>query len=353
MKSVVYKIVSTLLFLAIVAGLLSVASNVAMPFLATKLERNLHNSTDKNTIDIAFVGSSTTYRYYDLMSIWEEYGLTSAVYFSPDVPFEFTTYMIEYAQQRQTPQLYVVELRSVLENEFSIRYFGEHETALYQESYASALDLLPNALSRVQPVLSSPYYGDAAYQQIFKILYNHEGFLGGLNSREQEPLAFEGNQMMLYRTEDLSADYVDFSTLEESEYELTEETKARLMELFSYCKENNLNVYFTFTPYVDARNPQDENIRREIGEMVRENGFPFADFRAEFEEIGADPATDFYNVSHMNAMGAAIYTPYAMERFLQTYDIEPNHDEETIENWNAQWARWEEFNAQQLALLNG
>ncbi len=340
MKKIAHRIVSTVLFFAIVGTLLMVIGRITIPSLITKKQTLLYESAIENSIDIAFIGSSSSYRYYNIMDIWDSYGLTSCTYFGVDLPFEFTIPMMDYAQTMQSPQLYVIDLRSVLENEFQIRYFGEHETSVHQEAFANALDLLKDPVSRAQVVLDNQYFEDEKYLQIFKLLYNHEAFAISMSRLGTEPLAFHGNQAMMLKIENVSDSYVDFSQASDSEYILTDETKQYLSEVFDYCNQNNLNVYFTFTPYVDAVNAQDHNIRREIGEYVTENGFYFTDFRSKFDEINLNTKTDFYDTRHVNLIGAEKYTQFAMEYFLDAYAIVPNYTPEIVSTWNAQYDNW-------------
>ncbi len=352
MKKTACRILSTVLFFAIVGTLLMISGRISAPSLVTQKQMRLYKGAIENSIDIAFIGSSTSYRYYNIMDIWDEYGLTSCTYFGADLPFEFTIPMMEYVQTMQSPQLYVIDLRSVLENEFQIRYFGEYETLAYQNSFANALDLLNTPISRAPVVFENSYFEGAKYLQIFKILYNHEAFVEGLAMLDTTPLAFQGNQMMMFQSRNLSPFYEDFSQASESEYTLTEETKECLAEILAYCRQKNLNVYFTFTPYVDAVNVQDENIRREIGAYITENGFPFTDFRGKFEEIGLSPTTDFYDTRHVNILGAEKYTQFAMEYFLEAYEIVPNHEVDVIEEWDYQYSYWNYVYDRKIRELN-
>ncbi len=340
MKKTVYRILSTVLFFAIVGTLLMVSGRITIPALITKKQILLYEGTVENSIDIAFIGSSSSYRYYNIMGIWDEYGITSSTFFGVDLPFEFTIPMMEYVQTMQSAQLYVVDLRSVLEDEFQIRYFGEYRTQVHQDAFASALDLLNEPISRASVVLGNSYFEGTEYLQIFKLLYNHEAFATGVSMLFTAPLAAYGNQTMQFEAQNLSYYYEEFSQVNDSEYTLTNETKERLFEVFEYCEQNNLNVYFTFTPYIDSINPQDENIRREIGEFVTENGFYFTDFRSKFEEIGLSPVTDFYDTRHVNVLGADKYTQFAMDYFLNAYEIVPDHNADIVEQWDHQFDYW-------------
>ncbi len=352
MKNNILRALSTVLFFAIVLTLLMASGRIAMPSIITQKQNLLHDTTPKNSVDIAFIGSSTTYRYYSVMDIWNSYGITSCTYFGADLPFEFSVPMMEYVQSTQSPQLYVLDLRSVLEDEFQIRYFGEHETPVHEDAFANALNLLNSPLSRASAVLESSYFEGEEYLQIFKLLYNHEAFSDRLYSPVTSPLFFQGGQLMMASIRDVSLLYEDFSQVQESEYTLTEETKTRLDEVFDYCTQNDLNVYFTFTPYADAVNVQDVNIRREIGEYVTQSGFAFTDFRSKFEQIGLEPATDFYDTRHVNVFGAKKYTQFAMEYFLAEYEIVPNHEEAVVAQWQDEYALWSDALSRAVAQIH-
>lgn len=338
-----------MVFLCLLAILVSGASYLSIPNVVLKKQTVLYEEQPEDSVDIVYVGSSSTYQFYDIMAVWEEYGITSMCYVSSSLPFDMTSSMIELAEENQDPKLYVIDLRSIFVNDFKTKYYGTYETEKQQEAFISALNLLPESWSTWSTILNTNLVDGQEYLYLFDLLYNHEGFISGLttyidNGFTGNELEYKGNVRLSYSVANMTEDDVDFSLIEEDEnYELTDVTIERMVELFEYCEANELEVYFTFTPYVGARNVDDQNIRRELGELVTEYGYAFHDFKAEFEEMGMDLTTDFYDGNHVNVLGAEKYTLYAMEYILDEYEIVPDYDQEVIDDWNEELADWNAY----------
>lgn len=354
MKSMIYNIVKSAIFLAILLVAIVICTRISIPDGTLKRQNELYDNQEKDSIDIAFVGSSSTYRFYDIMEIWDTYQLTSMCYYGSALPFDFVIPMLEMIQEEQSPQLYVIDLRNVVTDEFNLKYYGAYETSAQQDAFVNALNIIPDSINRWSTILESDYLSGEGYMHLSGLIYNHEGFTDGVielltNDNITEPLAYKGNSLLVYQVRNMNGAYVDFDQIEEQEYTLTDETIERLTEIFDYCNEHDLNVYFTFSPYVNARNVADQDIRRELGELITENGFPFTDFKSQINEIGLDVTADYYDAKHVNAVGANKYTLYAMECFLGTYDIEGEYGESVINSWNASYAEWTIYNEESLA----
>lgn len=346
MKRKLNRGIGLLAFLGCVVVVITAVSYITIPASMVKSQVLLYEEQKENSIDIAFIGSSATYRFYDVMAIWEKYGITSMSYFASAMPFDYTITMIKYVQENQSPEIYVIDLRELVTDEYNMKYYGSYKTEQRQEAYISALNLLPMEWNRVSTVFSSAYLEQERYLQYEALLYNHESFVDNLvgsmtGSVEVEPLSYKGNSQLKFMVNDVSEEYIDLDLLEENlNYTLTEETVIRLVEVLEYCEENDMNVYFTFSPYVNARNLADQDIRRELGELVMEYGYPFTDYKSEIDEMGLDVTTEYYDANHVNAVGANKYTLYAMEDILATYPIEPDYSESVMDSWNQEYEEW-------------
>lgn len=350
------KWIQAIIFIIIVIILLMGATKLCIPSDPIQEQNVLYATEEENSIDIAFIGSSSTYRFYDVMAIWDEYEITSMCYFVASMPYDFITPMIELAQERQDPEVYVIDLRHIITDEYKVQYFGYYESDTQKAAFTNALNLLTNLQDRWELILEHDYTEDAAYMYGLSVLYNHESFPEGLyswieNGFHTDVMPYKGNYIS-YSVNDLTDTYVDFDEVEEYEdYTLSSSTTERLIELLEYCDENNINAYFTITPYVHSKCFVDQDIRREIGELVTEYGYPYSDYRAEFEEIGLDLTTDFYDKTHANALGAEKYTLYAMEDILEVYELETDYTQEVIDSWDEAYAEWEIHDKEEMEEL--
>lgn len=347
-KMNMFKIIKTVAFLGIVGLLLLAVRNICIPDDVIKEQNILYEEESENSIDIAFVGSSSTYRFYDVMEIWGQYGITTMCYYNPSLPFDSVIPMLELVQENQDPEVVVIDLRNIITDEYKMKYLGAYETDSQKEAYLDALNLLTDVGVKLEAIEDSVYTEDESYVYILDILYNHSAFAQGVanlfeEGGEIEAMNFKGNYMA-YIYDDLTDEYVDFDLIEENEdYELTEDTVERLTELLEYCDEEEINAYFTITPYIHSKGIVDQDIRREFGELVESYGYPYADYREEIEEIGFDFTTDFYDTTHANALGAEKYSIYAMEDILEVYDVDATYDQEVIDSWNKEYEDWVEY----------
>lgn len=343
-----HKWVQGMFFLAILTGAILMVARICIPSDPILGQNLLYENEEENSIDIAFIGSSSTYRFYDVMAVWNEYNITSMCYFVASMPYDFIVPMIELAQERQDPEVYVIDLRHIITDEYKAKYFGYYESDTQKSAFLNALNLITDPFDKWDVIQTYDYTEDAAYMYEFNVLYNHENFVEGIaglieNDFQIEEMPYKGNYIS-WSVNDLTDTYVDFDEVEEHEdYVLTDSTTQRLIELFEYCEENEINAYFTITPYVHSKCFVDQDIRREIGELVESYGYPYSDYRAEFEEIGLDLTTDFYDKTHANALGAEKYTLYAMEDILEAYDINADYEQSVIDSWNEEYAQWARY----------
>lgn len=344
-----YKVLRCVLFLMVLVFIIGIISGVAIPNTTIKRQIELYEEQPSDSIDIAFIGNSSTRAYYDVMTIWDTYGITSMSYAISGMPFDLTIPMIEYVLEDQSPELVVIELRKVLQEDSTIKYSGMYETVSKQEAYISALNIFPESVYRTETVLSSNFLEGSQYMFLADILYNHGSAIDYLYEWAQDgftikALTYKQNVRLSYEVNDLTDSYVDFDEKEFYEdYTLADETVERIVEVIEYCEEKELNVYFTFSPYVDSKHTYDEEARTAIVELVESYGYPITDYRSEFEEIGLDVTTDYRDASHVNVLGANKYTLYAMEDFLEVYDISKDYDQEVIESWNETYDDWEKY----------
>lgn len=351
-----HKLTQAITFVIIVSLLLAGVSYICIPTAQIKQQNTLYENEIEDSVDVAFIGSSATYRFYDVMTVWEEYGITSMCYYIASMPYDFIIPMIELVQENQDPEVYVIDLRHIITDEFKMQYYGGYETDTQKAAYVNALNLLTNAMVKWDAIVGSDYTEHEYYLYLESLLYNHDGFIDGIGGMIEETfiveeMAYKGNYMS-YSVQNLTEEYVDFDTIEEEEdYTLTEDTETRLTELLEYCDENEIDAYFTITPYVHQKGSSDEDIRREFEELVTEYGYPFADYRDEIEEIGLDVSTDFYDETHANALGAEKYTIYAMEDILEVYEVEPDYEEEVVESWDEEYEDWVVYEEEMLEEL--
>lgn len=338
------KLISTIIFLLIAALLLDHIGVYVIPRSSLQQQDIMVEEESDFTIDIAFIGSSSTYRYYDPMTVWGEYGITSIVYGSPAFTFDTTIAMIEYAQANQNFSVYVIDLRCLLIDEYYSKYYGTYIRSATQTYFYETLTMIPTSFVKTAFVLNSNYSDSDAYLHIFDAMYYHSSFLTEdpiyEDYYELEAYSHYGSGRLALSSSDVSESYVDFTTVQEQDYTLTDETVQRLTELLEYGVDNDIKIFFAFTPYVGEKSEYDVDIMREITTLIESYGFPCEDYRTDFTVYGLDVRTDFYNENHTNLYGAQKYTSYAMQDISQYLGETSDYSAEQIDSWNETYEDW-------------
>lgn len=349
------EVIKCIIFLFLLFAVIGVVSDIANPDSKIIMQIELYEDQPTDSISIAFIGNSSTHQFYDVMAIWEEYGITSMSYAINSMPYDLNITMIEYVLENQSPELLVIDLRNLMTEEYNIKYYGMYETELRKESYISALNLFPFSFCKLSSIFESGYIEGERYMQAFSILYNHDGVIDGWNTLvkndfTRDAYEYKQNGRLLFKVTDMTDSYVVFDPEDiDEEYELTDETKERLLELLEYCEDKELDVYFVFTPYLNTRHKADQDVRNAIVKLVESYGYPISDYKSQIEEIGLDPSTDYWDASHTNVFGANKYTLYAMEEILEEYSITPNYSQEVIDDWNQTYVEWGIYYSEQVA----
>ncbi len=349
MKTKILNVINLVAFLSVSIIMLSALGYISSLEYNKERQKLLFSTQQENSIDIAFIGSSSTYCYFDPMVVWENYGITSLTYAVPSAPFDFTIPLMEIAIKNQTPELFVIDLRNLLIDEFNTKFFGSYTRENLYKANITGLKVFEDDINKLLIVNQTPYFDTQEYLQYADVLYYHNDFTKNIKSFYN--LADDYTSSFLYKGNGYYQQfkYKDFSELgftsfeaQPSDYELTDSTKERLDELFEYCEKNNYEAIFVFSPYISSLNAFDSQIRYKIGEYIEEAGYEFLDHKIETDLIGFDYSKDFHDQRHTNILGAQKYTDYFMNDILKIYNIEPKYEQDVIDDWNHELSQWEE-----------
>ncbi len=69
-----------------------------------------------DSLDVICIGSSATYAYFNAPMAFHEYGFTTYNFCSGGQPFLATKFLIEESRKTQNPKVYIINLRSLVNN---------------------------------------------------------------------------------------------------------------------------------------------------------------------------------------------------------------------------------------------
>ena len=115
MKKIIKRIVSCVLFVAILLGLLQVSSLVFQPKSNDKAS-GIHYprangifSEPKDSIDTVFIGDSEVYHSFIPLNIWRDYGITSYDVSSPSQKLVYSMEFLKKTFEKQSPKIVFLE----------------------------------------------------------------------------------------------------------------------------------------------------------------------------------------------------------------------------------------------------
>lgn len=113
MKNRVKRIIGTVLFFTIGIYLFSRVSYVLRPTVADFQRDDVTGfyAEEEDSLDVVVMGSSSAYRYFNSMTLWEEYGIASYNFTTPGQSCFIYEYLIDEALKTQDPEVIVIEVR--------------------------------------------------------------------------------------------------------------------------------------------------------------------------------------------------------------------------------------------------
>ena len=295
-----------------------------------------------HTLDVVLIGDSTVYAGYSPAYAYDVEGITS--YNMAIGANVCTTWrpITEEILREQDPQLIVVDIGGIQYDNLQKKF--DNSTTIH-----ALIDNMPMNANRLRTIRREVVgrYGGDAFEYLFPFLRYHNDWssFGELPPRVWELFSWKyiSRNVLKGTVARVLSEPVRPKTMDvrndNSTEELTPESEAILREYLDYCRENDLNVVFMSVP---CRIREDDNsltvFRREnrAGEIVREYGYDFWNFHHYTDEIGLDPAQDFYNDAHLNYRGQIKFTEYLARFLREEYGVTPGA---LTDAQRAEWAR--------------
>ena len=323
-------VICTLLFLVLAASLF-VYLNMVVDFKGTKQNKGMWNAfydLPADYIDVAYVGTSATSRYYNCPLGYEQEGIAVFDFGAANTPVMFYDDIVREIQTTQYPQLFIFELRNLRKG----------ETALTEGNARLTIDSLkklsPNREAMIDDFLeyeeanSSPgSFTDEKINYYLPILRYHDRVIE--RDLEAEDLKLEEP----YNTAQgfvAGKSTVTQAPQTESAYttevgELDPGSEEDLLELLDFCDSLDAQVLFVLSPY-SVQSVEDYAPLNRIQQIVEQRGYEFFNFNTPqmYEKLGINWAEDFYNKNHTNFLGSEKYTSFFAPWLKETYTL-PDH----------------------------
>ena len=334
-KKVLQKTILVLIFVIIFVLFLRIMTYIMKP-----AESDLKNiagfyNEEKNSLDMVYIGGSAAFWYYAPLQAFETEGIASYNYAARNIEPELYKTMVKEILKTQSPELIVIDARCF--------QYREKNNPPEEHKYRSTLLGMPLSLNKLEFIYNNVekyLEDDNEISYTFDIIKYHRD-LKGEEINDQIKIAFhqyKNPTKGFYYVEE-SKKQKKFVNKTDKQTPIADETEKILIDLLDYLKTTECNYLFVVSPYVEKEEYK-ENYNY-ISGIINSYGYDFVDFNEYYDEMQLDFNTDFYDVNHVNILGAEKYTEYLTKYLKQNYNLPNRKDDldykewvELLEDWN-------------------
>ena len=312
-------------------------------------------SLEKDTLDVAVLGTSGIDRYWLAAKAFEEEGIASYAFATNHFPSWFILPLAkDFSRRHDDLKLLVIDMRP-----FTASYTGA-KLERFEERARIGSEALPvfsrtrfEAINRSLKIISENVEGASRFDlsYYFTFIKHH--------SRWSED-DFDLYNEIEYKTSEYMSAYMHsyFSVTTVEEPVTTVKTDKRspidavclenLYELFDYFEKQDYEVLFLNTPHSHSQ-LEAERINY-LCDVLDKEGYKYINY--DLDESIYDLKNDFYNPEHANYYGAEKFTDVFADYLLKNYELTDRRGDERYYQWEGTYANMKSSIAKWAAKRN-
>lgn len=308
MKKIIKRIVSCVLFVAILLGLLQVSSLIFQPKSNDKAS-GIHYprangifSGPKDSIDTVFIGDSEVYHSFIPLNIWRDYGITSYDVSSPSQKLVYSMEFLKKTFENQSPKIVFLETNAIFRKSY-----------LEDEITYKAEQIFP--VFRYHDRWKNLQLKDFSATVEYTANENNKGYYFTKKSKPATDKAIK--EYMKYS--DVSAPILSTN-------------KKYLNGIAKFCKTHGARLVLISTPSTKNWNYQRHNTMEAISKDL---GVDYIDTNLLRDDIPIDWKKDTKDKGdHLNYNGAVKLTDYVGKYLDDTKLFKDKRNDPSYDNWN-------------------
>lgn len=290
---------------------------------------------DKDSVDMAVIGSSDIKLGYSAPLVYKETGITSYPYCFSTNPVTLWKYELADIERYQHPSVVVVEINgSVYLEDSHIHSKG----CVYKLAQC-----MPVSMNKYHMVREQSPEGDSFISNFFPFVRYHGEWSQALsNDYYKERLMIKKRGHCILKGAETPLDVREIE--KDGEYPVDDLTadlhpdgEAALREFLEICRSSDIpNILFVQYPQLLVTEKGYERHKRcnRAGEIIREYGFEYIDLNAIEDKTGIDQNSDFYDAGHLNVNGQKKISLYLGNLVKENYGLQPSElTEKQQKNW--------------------
>jgi len=257
-----------------------------------------HNLPE-NSIDVIVYGSSHAFRGFNVMELYDKYGIGGYNYGFHWQQLNTTKMFLKDSLLTQNPKIVIIETYYAA----NVVNKSDMSAQVYYTRY------LNNKEDRADYLKMCFEGKPRGYISYFFPLYAFHDNWSSLKESSFSELQYGSNKMLYsmgVNTWDngiTKEEIPDRSTQEQLAFD--ELALAELDEIVSICKENNIDIIFFTNPYVGVYQYSEA-----MHEYANKNGCQYFNMFELISEVGINEETDFNDAGHLNVAGATKVADY-------------------------------------------
>lgn len=308
MKKIIKRIVSCVLFVAILLGLLQVSSLIFQPKSNDKASGIHYPRTNgifsepKDSIDTVFIGDSEVYHSFIPLNIWRDYGITSYDVSSPSQKLVYSMEFLKKTFENQSPKIVFLETN-----------------AIFRKSYLE--DEITYKAEQIFPVFR--------YHDRWKNLQLKDF------SATVEYTANENNKGYYFTKKSKPATYKaikEYMKYSDVSAPILSTNRKYLNGIAKFCKNHGAKLVLISTPSTKNWNYQRHNAMEAVSKDL---GVDYIDTNLLRDDIPIDWKKDTKDKGdHLNYNGAVKLTDYVGKYLDDTKLFKDKRNDPSYDNWN-------------------
>lgn len=264
------------------------------------------------TMDVICYGTSRMYCTIDPLVLHHETGLNAYVLATQQQPLPATYYFMKESFRTQSPKLVILEATMAFRD----------PDFLGSGALRDCLDPLPWSKNKIEIIRSlvepaerkNYYFNFLQYHQRWKELGARDFDFRFYDDRDP----FRG---YIYLTPERGADCRQQRYDDVEAVPIAAENLDMIRRMRALAEENGAAFMLLVSSYEMVT--EDLGAIKSLHAFCEDEGIPLLDLNEHFDELGVEPAKDYFDTGHFNARGSAKATRWIARRIEERFDLQP------------------------------
>ena len=294
---------------------------------------------NEGNIDVVFIGGSNWVCYFSPLDAFNQAGMVSYDYATMAGPFDLYKYYLEDAKKK-SPQLFVIDIRTLKNVRDEIGVSEDYTLRNWSDSMPIMSGIRLKGISSY--LFKHNNWKDLDVPSFYLDISRYHDNRVALAQQGQWEYC---NAKKIDENKKGYAPYVDAYPLPTPKHYdvktvLSDVQYNALSDLLDYCDTIDSQVLFVLGPYMIHYG--DWGIMNEAEDIIKGRGYEFVNFNNNYDEIGLDFETDFYNTTHVNYVGSLKYTEYLVNYLINHYQIPDRRNDVSYNQWKNEYLEYKE-----------